>query len=485
MIKFTDERYFLNSLIFNNMSGFYGVISKKDCVSEVFYGTDYHSHLGTKRAGMVFIVPEKGFRRSIHTLENSYFRTKFEDELKNFAGNSGIGVISDTDPQPILFNSHLGSFAIVTVSRLVNIAELGKRFLEQKKHFTENFEGNINPTEVVANLICEKDTFVSGIENVFENIKGSCSIMILTENGIIAARDKLGRTPVVIGKKQEAYAIASESCSFPNTGFELEYYLGPGEIVEVTAEGYKQIRKPGDKMQICAFLWVYYGYPPSYYEGINVDECRYRCGAALARRDNVEADYVSGIPDSGIGHATGYGNEKKIPNMRPYSKYTVTWPRSFLPSVQEQRDLVARMKLIPNKAVIEGKKMIFLDDSIVRGTQLKDNTNDMRKNGAAEIHMRIACPPLLYSCEFLNFTQSRSPLELAARRAVKELDGSEEELPEYSDPDSEKYKNMVAKIAEKLDLDSLLYQRLDDLVAAIGLPKEKLCTHCWDGSSFF
>jgi amidophosphoribosyltransferase len=467
------------------MSGFYGVVSKKDCVSEVFFGTDYHSHLGTKRAGMVFIVPDKGFRRSIHSLENSYFRTKFEDELKAFNGKSGMGIISDTDPQPIMFNSHLGSFAIVTVSRIVNIAELEEKVLGQKKHLTENFEGNINPTEVVANLICEKETFVDGIENVFDSIKGSCSLMVLTERGIIAARDKLGRTPVVMGKKEGAYVIASETCSFPNTGFEIEYYLGPGEIVEVTADGFTQLRKPEDKLQICAFLWVYYGYPPSYYEGINVDECRYRCGAALARRDNVDVDFVCGIPDSGVGHAIGYGNEKGIPNKRPYSKYTATWPRSFLPSFQEQRDLVARMKLIPNRAVIEGKKMVFLDDSIVRGTQLKDNTNDMRKCGAAEIHMRIACPPLLYPCEFLNFTQSRSPLELAARRAVEELNGREEELGEYSNPDSEKYKKMVSKIAEKLDLDSLLYQRLDDLISAIGLPKENLCTHCWDGSSYF
>jgi amidophosphoribosyltransferase len=384
-----------------------------------------------------------------------------------------------------LFNSHLGRFAIVTVSRLVNIAELEKMILDQKKHFTENFEGNINPTEVIANLICEKETFVAGIENVFKSIKGSCSLLVLTEDGIIAARDKLGRTPVVIGKSQDGYAVASESCSFPNTGFELEYYLGPGEIIHITTDGYTQLKKPGDKMQICAFLWVYYGYPPSYYEGINVDKCRYRCGAFLARRDNVEADFVCGIPDSGVGHAIGYGNEKGIPNMRAYSKYTATWPRSFLPSFQEQRDLVARMKLIPNKAVIEGKRMIFIDDSIVRGTQLKDNTVDMRNAGATILHMRIACPPLLYSCDFLNFTQSRSPLELAARRAIQEMNGTEEELAEYSDPDSEKYKKMVAKIAEKLDLDSLLYQRLDDLVEAIGLPKERLCTHCWDGSSYF
>ncbi|TAL80169.1 MAG: amidophosphoribosyltransferase [Bacteroidetes bacterium] len=467
------------------MSGFFGVISKTDCVEDVFYGTDYHSHLGTKRAGIVFIVPGKGFRRSIHNLENSYFRTKFEDELKEFNGNSGLGVISDTDPQPILFNSHLGRFAIVTVSRLVNLSDLEDMFLQNKKHFTENFEGSINPTEVVANLICEKDSFVKGIENVFDNIKGSCSILLLTDNGIIAARDKLGRTPVVIGRKENAYAAASESCSFPNTGFEPDYFLGPGEIVHVTAGGISQLKKPGEKMQICAFLWVYYGYPPSYYEGINVEECRNRCGASLARKDNVVADFVGGIPDSGVGHAVGYGNEKMIPYKRAYSKYTPTWPRSFMPQNQGQRDLVAKMKLIPNKAIIEGKKMVFLDDSIVRGTQLKDNTIDLRKSGAAEVHMRIACPPLLFACNFLNFSESRSILELAGRKAISQLGGDEKDLSEYSNPDSLKYAKMVQQIAKNLDLDSLIYQRLDDLVTAIGLPKEKLCTHCWDGTSYY
>jgi amidophosphoribosyltransferase len=467
------------------MSGFFGVISKTGCVNEVFYGTDYHSHLGTKRAGMVFIVPEKGFRRSIHNLENSYFRNKFEDELYKFSGNSGMGVISDTDPQPILFNSHLGRFAIVTVSRLVNLAELEERFLNMKKHFTENFEGNINPTEVIANLICEKDSFVEGIENVFDFIKGSCSLMILTENGIIAARDKLGRTPVVLGKKYNAYAVASESCSFANTGFELDYFLGPGEIVQVTAEGVTRLKEPGEEMQICAFLWVYYGYPPSGYEGINVDECRYRCGAALARRDNVEADFVCGIPDSGVGHAVGYGNEKRIPYKRAYSKYTPTWPRSFMPQNQGQRDIVAKMKLIPNKGIIDGQKIIFLDDSIVRGTQLKDSTRDLRESGATEVHMRIACPPLLYACNYLNFSESRSIMELAGRKAIKQLGGEEKDLKEYSDPDSVKYKEMVDQISKNLDLDSLVYQRLDDLIEAIGLPKEKLCTHCWDGSGYY
>jgi amidophosphoribosyltransferase len=485
MIKFTKHHILTNLLKFTNMSGFFGVVSKTGCVEDVFYGTDYHSHLGTKRAGMVFIVPEKGFRRSIHSIENSYFRNKFEDDLDEFSGNSGMGIISDTDPQPILFNSHLGRFAIVTVSRLLNIEELENKFLSQKKHFTENFEGNINPTEVVANLICEKDNFVSGIENVFENIRGSCSLLILTNDGIIAARDKLGRTPVVIGRKAGAYAVALESCSFPNTGYELEYSAGPGEIVLITANGYSQLKKPGDKMQICAFLWVYYGYPPSYYEGINVEKCRYRCGASLARRDSVEADFVCGIPDSGVGHGVGYGNEKGIPYMRAYSKYTPTWPRSFMPQSQKQRDLVARMKLIPNREVIEGKKMVFIDDSIVRGTQLKESTIELRKSGAAEVHMRIACPPLLYPCEFLNFTLSRTPLELAGRQAVKQMNASDDELMEFSDPDSEKHKLLVAKVAENLGFDSLIYQRLDDLVAAIGLPKEELCTHCWDGSSYF
>ena len=467
------------------MSGFFGIVAETDCVEDVFYGTDYHSHLGTKRAGMVFIEPGKGFRRSIHSLENAYFRSKFEDELGGFKGNSGLGVISDTDPQPILFNSHLGRFAIVTVSRIVNLSDLEKIFLEAKKHFTENFEGNINPTEVVANLICEKENFVDGIENVFEKIKGSCSILILTDEGIIAARDKLGRTPVVIGKKDNAFAVASESCSFPNTGFELDYFLGPGEIVQLSPSGFSRLREPGEKMQICSFLWVYYGYPPSFYEGINVDDCRNRCGAALARRDNVEIDFVCGIPDSGIGHAVGYQNEKRIPYKRAYSKYTPSWPRSFMPQNQNQRDLVAKMKLIPNKAVIEGKKMVFLDDSIVRGTQLKDNTIDLRKSGASEVHMRIACPPLLFACDFLNFSESRSILELAGRKAIKQLGGDENNIREYSDSDSAKYSEMVEQIAKNLDLDSLMYQRLDDLVKAIGLPKEKLCTHCWDGSSYY
>lgn len=467
------------------MSGFYGVVSKKKCVSDVFYGTDYHSHLGTKRAGMVFYNQEEGFRRSIHSLESDYFRSKFEPDLDKFEGKLGMGIISDTDPQPILFNSHMGRFAIVSVSRLVNIDELETYFLKKKKHFTENFQGNVNPTEVVANLICEEDDFVSGITNVHENVKGSCSLLILTPDRIIAARDKLGRTPIVIGKKDGAYAAASESCAFPNTGFEVEYFVGPGEIVEITSEGYKTLKPAGDKMQVCSFLWVYYGYPPSFYEGINVDDVRYRCGSALARRDHIKPDFVCGIPDSGVGHAVGYGNHNGVPYKRAYSKYTPTWPRSFMPQNQITRDLVAKMKLIPNEALIKDKCMVFCDDSIVRGTQLKDNTIDLRLAGAKEVHMRIACPPLTFPCDFLNFSQSRSTAELATRKAIIQLEGEEKDFEEYADPKSEKYAKMVKQIAKNLGIDSLIYQDLDDLVEAIGLPKEKLCTHCWDGSSYF
>ena len=467
------------------MSGFFGAISQSDCVMDVFYGTDYHSHLGTKRGGMVFYNEQEGFIRSIHSLESAYFRNKFEPDLAGFSGNKGLGVISDTDPQPILFNSHLGRFAITTVSRLVNIDELEKHFLSKRKHFTENFQGNVNPTEVVANLICEEDDFVSGIENVYHHIRGSCSMLILTPDRIIVARDKLGRTPVILGKKEGAWAAASETSAFPNTDFEIAYYPGPGEIVEITADGYQTIRQPNEELQICSFLWVYYGYPTSYYEGINVDECRYRCGAALARRDHVDPDFVCGIPDSGVGHAYGYSNEKKVPYKRAYSKYTPTWPRSFMPQNQGTRELVARMKLIPNKALIRDNSMVFCDDSIVRGTQLKDNTADLRQAGAGELHMRIACPPLTFPCDFLNFSTSRSTLELATRKAIKQLEGEEKHLEEYADPTTDRYRRMVEQIAENLGVDTLIYQELDDLIEAIGLPKERLCTHCWDNSSHF
>lgn len=467
------------------MSGFFGVVSNSKCVNDVFYGTDYHSHLGTKRAGMVIYNKKRGFQRSIHSLENDYFRSKFEPDLHRFRGRMGMGIISDTDPQPILFNSHLGRFAIVSVNRLVNIDTLEKYFLKKKIHFTENFQGNTNPTEVVANLVCEEEDYVSGITNVHDKVQGSCSLLILTPTGIIAARDKLGRTPVIIGKKDGAYAVASETTAFPNTGYDIEYNLGPGEIVEITSEGYRILKPANKKMQVCAFLWVYYGYPPSYYEGINVDEVRYRCGAALAKRDTVDPDFVCGIPDSGVGHAFGYCNEKRAPYKRAYSKYTPTWPRSFMPQNQNTRELVAKMKLIPNRAVIENRRIVFLDDSIVRGTQLTDNTKDLRKAGAGEIHMRIACPPLTFPCDFLNFSQSRSTTELATRKAIIQLEGSEKHLEAYADPKNDKYRAMIDQIAENLGIDSLVYQEMDDLVEAIGLPKEQLCTHCWDRSSDF
>jgi amidophosphoribosyltransferase len=468
------------------MSGFFGSIAKHSCVSDVFYGTDYHCHLGTKRAGLAFYSPEDGFQRAIHSLEDGYFRNKFESSLTSFKGNLGIGIISDMEAQPILVTSHMGRFAIVTVSKILNIDDLEARFLKRHHTFSELSQGAINPTELVAMLIAEGDDFVSGIQNVYDNVKGSCSILIMTENSIIAARDKLGRTPIAIGKKNDGYAVTFETCSFPNLNYQTEKFLGPGEVVQITADGYTQLRKPNDKMQICAFLWVYYGYPPSSYEGINVDECRFHCGAALAKRDNVEADFVTGIPDSGIGHAYGYSSERGIPIKRPYAKYTPTWPRSFMPQSQQMRDLVAKMKLIPNESVIRGKRGVFLDDSIVRGTQLKDNVRDLHEAGIKEVHMRIACPPLTFPCEFLNFSRSRSNLDLATHTAVKELEGHEKfDIKEYTDQHNGKHKIMVEQIRKRLGFTTLMYQKLEDLVKAIGLPKEKLCTHCWDGSSYF
>ena len=468
------------------MSGFFGCVSKDDCVYDVFYGTDYHSHLGTKRAGLAFYSEKKKFQRAIHSLEDGYFRNKFDGDMAGFKGNIGIGVISDTEAQPILVTSHLGRFAVATVSKIANIDELEERFMNLRRTFAETSQGSVNPTELIAMLIAEGEDFVSGIENVYNRVKGSCSMLILTETGIIAARDRLGRTPIVIGKKPGSYAATFETCAFPNLGFETEKFLGPGEIVSITADGYEQLRKPNEKMQICSFLWVYYGYPPSFYEGINVDECRYKCGAALAKNDTTEADFVAGIPDSGIGHAMGYSNQKRVPLKRPYSKYTPTWPRSFMPQNQSMRDLVAKMKLIPNSSIIKNKRGVFLDDSIVRGTQLKDNVKDLHEAGIREVHMRIACPPLTYPCEFLNFSRSRSNLDLATYKAVEQLEGhTNTDMTEYSDSNNPKYQAMVEQIRENLDLTTLKFQKLDDLVEAIGLPKEKLCTHCWDGSSYF
>lgn len=468
------------------MSGFFGSISSSDCVTDVFYGTDYHSHLGTKRAGMAFHSTEKGFQRAIHSLEDGYFRNKFENDVVRFSGNSGIGVISDLEAQPIVVNSHLGRFAVATVGRIVNIDELENCFLGKHHTFSETSQGTVNPTELVAMLIAEGTDFLAGIENVYEKVKGSCSMMVLSEKGLIIARDKLGRTPIILGKKEGAYAAAFETCSFSNLGYEIDYYVGPGEVLLLKADGFEQLRKPNQKMQVCAFLWVYYGYPPSFYEGINVDECRYRCGAALAKRDTIEADFVAGIPDSGVGHAMGYSNKTGIPFKRPYSKYTPTWPRSFMPQSQHMRDLVAKMKLLPNKSVIKDQSGIFLDDSIVRGTQMRDKVKDLHDAGIKEIHMRVACPPLTYPCEYLNFSRSRSSLDLATHKAIKELEGQKNvDMALYSDHTTEQYEAMVETIRKNLELTSLRFQRMEDLVEAIGLPKEKICTHCWDGSSYF
>ncbi|HOX00277.1 MAG TPA: amidophosphoribosyltransferase [Deltaproteobacteria bacterium] len=453
-------------------------------MADLFYGTDYHSHLGTKRGGLA-VVNKKGFTRSIHNIENAYFRSKFEPELKDFRGGMGIGIISDNEAQPLIINSHLGTFGIVTVAKVVNLEALGKRAFARKTHFSETSGPSINPTELVAMLICEKGSFEEGIRNVFDNVKGSCSLLILTKKGLIAARDKLGRTPVIIGRKDGAYAASSETCAFPNIGYEIDRYLGPGEIVRITPDGIEQLKGPEDRMQVCSFLWVYYGYPSSDYEGINVEAVRYNCGRFLAKKDPVSADLVAGIPDSGIGHAIGYANEKGTPYMRPYVKYTPTWPRSFMPQNQATRDLVARMKLIPNRAIIRGRSLVFCDDSIVRGTQLKDNVEILFEYGAREVHMRVACPTLVYPCEFLNFSTSRSSLALAGRKAVFELEGTDNvPLGEYARAGSDRNRAMVECIRKRLGLTSLQFQTMDDLVTAIGLPKEQLCTHCWDGTSW-
>lgn len=467
------------------MGGFFGTISRSACATDLFYGTDYNSHLGTRRGGMV-TLHEGIFQRSIHNLENSYFRTRFEAELDKFQGNSGIGVISDTDPQPIFINSHLGKFAIVTVAKVSNLNELEKELLDKGAHFTELSSGLTNQTELIALLISQGKTFVEGIEIVFEKIKGSCSMLLLTENGIIAARDKWGRTPVLVGKKNGAYAVSSEPCSFPNLDYELDYNVGPGEILLLTPDERTQLRAPNKKMQVCSFLWVYYGYPVSDYEGINVDAVRYATGMSMARKDTVDADYVAAIPDSGIGMGLGYAEGKGIPYRRAIIKYTPTWPRSFTPANQKVRDLVAKMKLIPNRNLLEGKRVIFCDDSIVRGTQLRDNVNILYGYGAKEVHMRLGCPPILYSCPFLGFSASKSDLELIARRIIKELEGEDsKDLEKYATTDSEQYNRMIECIRKKLNITTLKFNTVEDLIAAIGLPKECVCTHCYDGSSHY
>ena len=472
------------------MAGFFGSIGKSSCVADVFYGTDYHSHLGTRRAGMATFSEENGFRRVIHSIQQSPFRTKFEDELNDFSGNAGIGIISDTDAQPLLFNSHLGRFAVSTVGKILNAEELVEHLLQENMHLSEFSSGRINPTELVGLLIVKGKTFVDGIENVYRLVKGSCSILVLTEDGIIAARDSWGRTPIVVGRRDDAYAVASESSAFQNLGFETEYFVGPGEIVRITADHMEQLRKPSPRKQICSFLWVYYGFPTSDYENRNTEEVRNACGEAMGRIDTTEVDCACGIPDSGIGMAIGYASGHGVPYRRAISKYTPTWPRSFTPSKQELRELVAKMKLIHNGAVLRDKRVLFCDDSIVRGTQLRDNTKCLFEAGAKEVHMRIASPPLLYGCPFINFTSSKSEMELLTRRLIAEFEGMDaandpERLKAYSKTDSPEYLRMVEAIQNRFGLSSLRFTRLEDLVEAIGLPKCELCTHCFDGSSDF
>lgn len=466
------------------MGGFFGTVSQTKCITDLFYGTDYNSHLGTRRGGMATFCRENGFYRSIHNLESTYFRTRFEPELGKFLGNAGVGVISDTDAQPMLMNSHLGRFALVTVAKINNLEEIAQKLLAENMHLSEFSSGRINPTELVALLIIKGKTYVDGIENVFRSVKGSCTMLLLTEDGIIAARDSWGRTPAVVGKKNGAYAVTSESTAFSNLGYDISYYLGPGEIVRLRADGMEQLRKPNKGLQMCSFLWVYYGFPTSCYEGKNVEEVRYKSGKAMGEEDDAEVDCVCGIPDSGIGMATGYAAGHGVPYQRAISKYTPTWPRSFTPTNPEVRSLVAKMKLITNKDMLKGKRLCFCDDSIVRGTQLKDSAKELKADGAKEVHMRIACPPLIYGCPFVNFTSSKNDMELITRRVIRDLEGDAyKNLDKYAETDSDEYKRMVAEIAKRLNLDSLKFSKLETLVESIGLPKCRICTHCFDGSS--
>jgi len=467
------------------MGGLFGVASTENCTQDLYYGTDYHSHLGTKRGGMA-MHNHSGFTRSIHNIENNYFRSKFEADLPKLTGEKGIGVISDTDPQPLIIGCHLGTFAIVTVGKITNIDELAARAFEQRLVFSENSGTAVNPTELTAMLISQQGSFEEGIRFAQEHIKGSLSLLLLTKDGIYAARDKLGRTPLILGRRPGTMAVCSETSALPNLGLDIVRDLGPGEAVFFSADGWETRLAAGSRMQICTFLWVYYGYPASSYESINVETVRYGCGRCLAQRDDITPDYVAGIPDSGIGHALGYANARNVPYRRPFVKYTPTWPRSFMPQNQRTRDLVARMKLIPIGDLIRDRRILFCDDSIVRGTQLKDTIRLLFDAGARQVHMRIACPTLIYPCEFLNFSTSRSSLDLAGRKAIKALAGSDEvDLAPYAIAGTAHQTAMVEQIRKILNLTSLRYQTMADLVSAVGLAKEQLCTHCWDGSSYF
>ncbi|MCQ2522321.1 MAG: amidophosphoribosyltransferase [Lachnospiraceae bacterium] len=465
------------------MGGFFGVAHKNDCVFDLFFGTDYHSHLGTRRAGLA-VYGENGFDRAIHKIDNAPFRTKFDKEANTMKGKYGIGVISDYEAQPVFVRSHHGSFAVVSVGKVNNAEALIEDILKNNTHFFEMSNGEINQTELVTSLINQKENFIEGIKYALDVIEGSISMMILTPMGVYLARDKYGRTPIAVGKKEDGLCAAFEDFSFRNLGYEKIKELGPGEICVMNENEVKTLVLPGDKMKICTFLWIYYGYPSASYEGVSVEEMRYRCGQALAKRDHVKPDIVAGVPDSGVAHAVGYANESGVPFSRPFIKYTPTWPRSFMPTIQTQRNLIAKMKLIAVPELIKDKSLLLIDDSIVRGTQLRETTEYLYENGAKEVHIRPACPPLVYGCKYLNFSRSNSEMELITRVVIKELEGedvSEETIKKYCDPDTKEYETMVERICEKLKFTSLRFHRLDDMVEAVGIEPCKLCTYCWNG----
>lgn len=466
------------------MGGFFGVASKEDCVFDLFFGTDYHSHLGTRRAGMAVYDRERGFDRSIHNIENAPFRTKFDKEVTEMKGNLGIGSISDYEPQPLIVRSHHGTYSIATVGKINNTEEiLTKLLFSSHIHFLEMSGGTINATELVATIINQKENIIEGLQYAQDLIDGSMTILLMTPKGIYVARDKMGRTPVAIGKKENAYCISFESFAYLNLGYVSERELGPGEIVVVTPEGIRTLVAPGKDMKICTFLWVYYGYPSSSYEGISVEKMRYNCGASMAKRDDASPDIVAGVPDSGTAHAIGYSNTSGIPFSRPFIKYTPTWPRSFMPTIQSQRNLIAKMKLIPVRDLIQNRSMLLIDDSIVRGTQLRETTEFLYQSGAKEVHIRPACPPLLYACKYLNFSRSTSEMDLITRRVIKEMEGDNKyvNLDAYSNPETPEFQAMVSRIGEQLNFTSLRYNRLDDMIDSVGIDRSKLCTYCWDG----
>ncbi|MGN1331982.1 MAG: amidophosphoribosyltransferase [Lachnospiraceae bacterium] len=466
------------------MGGFFAVASKEDCVFDLFFGTDYHSHLGTRRGGMA-VYGKKGFDRSIHNIENSPFRTKFEKDVNQMEGNLGIGCISDYEPQPLLVRSHHGTFALTTVGKINNIDGIVNQLLKNGHvHFLEMSGGDINATELIASLINQKENLVEGIRYAQELIEGSITIVVMTERGIYAARDRLGRTPVVIGKKEGAFCAAFECFAYLNLGYTDYRELGPGEIVVMTPEEVITLVKPGTEMKICTFLWVYYGYPSSSYEGVSVEEMRYNCGQLLAKRDQVEADIVAGVPDSGTAHAIGYSNASGIPFSRPFIKYTPTWPRSFMPTIQSKRNMIAKMKLIPVHDLIRDRRLLLIDDSIVRGTQLGETTEFLYQSGARQVHIRPACPPIVYGCKYLNFSRSTSEMDLIARKMMKQIEGKNPDevvVQEYTNPETERYAQMNEEIRKKLNFTSLRYHRLDDLIQSVGIPACNLCTYCWNG----